>query len=424
MSNVRSLGGAALVLAVALSAGCIEYLEPGEPGEIRYFGEVRGEAPLRLIPPVTDRNGNVYVLFGSHDQNFVEVFVGHQAGGWSSGCSLHKGDSRGAHGWIGRDTDRAWYWSGDAVIEVSGRTGSCQRVIDRDPASNANLLFKGAIPMVRETPSRTYFVGLIQSPADRVPFFVVVDLDIQRYTSVTTFDPGDASNVVVLGTGADRDSDTGFVAVRYERGDAVVVEGLFLNLEGEIIGRAEIDGGEDIPEDGIAGYLQSVDGEIAVGVVRPYVPEGEVDPVPAQLMVFDRRSGNGRVSPITALDAVGVHRRDDRLYLAGSNGSDPGLAPLSTTGEPRSPVVWQASERFRGVLGDEVRVLDDRSDPRRGVTWLDPLSAIGPFHFVSEHSPDVYAEDSTGWLIAGPSFTVSGEPRTSVAFAPVGISYP
>jgi len=414
MGIVRSLG--AFVVALAVS-GCIDYLEPGQPGELRYFGEVRGEAPLRLVPPISDRNGNVYVLFGAHDQNFVEVFVGHQAGGWSSGCALHKGDDRGAHGWIGRDEDRAWYWSGDAVVEVSGRTGSCRSVLDRDPASNANLLFQGAIPLVRETPSRTFFVGLVQSPSDRVPFFVVVDLDIQRYTSVNVFDPSDADNVVVLGTGADPDSNTGFVVVRYERGGSTVVEGLFLDMDGNITGRAEIDGADAIAEDGIAGYLQSVDGDIVVGVVRATTD------TEAELLVFDKRSGNGRVTSIGALEAIGVHRFEDQLYLVGTNGSEPGIAPLSKTGSPSSAVEWRASTRLDSAVR-EIRVLDDRSDPRRGVTWRDTASAIGPHMFVSEHSLDVYADGTTGWLFAGPSFTVSGEPQTSVAFGPVGVSYP
>ncbi len=415
MKLYRSLGAAAMALALV---GCIDYLEPGEHGLFRYFGEVRGEAPLRLLPPVSDRAGNAYVLFGAHDQNFVDVFVGHNTGGWTSTCSLHKGDDRGAHGWLGRAQDRAWYWSGDAVIEVSGRTGSCRRVLDRDPASNSNLQFVGAVPLIRETPSRTFMVGLIQSPVDRVPFFVVVDLDIHRYTRVTEFDPGDASEVQVLGVGADPESSTGFVAVRYQRGGSTVVEGLFVDLEGTIVGRATITGADDIGRDGIAGYLQSTDGDIVTGVVRATAEE------PAKLMVFDRRTGSGRVNSVDAIEAVGVHRFDDQLFLVGSNGSSAGIARLTTTGAPESPVVWSTSERFDNNLAGTVAVLDDRSDPRRSVNWPGVTSAIGPFLLVSEHSPDVYADGTTSWLIAGPSFSVSGEPQTSVAFGPVGISYP
>jgi hypothetical protein len=300
---------------------------------------------------------------------------------------------------------------------VSGRTGSCRAVLDRDPASNANLQFQGAIPLVRETPSRTFFVGLIQSPADRLPFFVVVDLDIQRYTSVNVFEPTDASNVVVLGVGADPDSDTGFMVVKYEEAGNPVVEGLFLDLEGRITGRATISGADEVEEDGIAGYLQSIDGDIVIGLIRATAD------TEARLLVFDRRTGNGRVENISGILPVGVHRFDDRLYLVGSNGSAPGIAPLSRTGDPSSALTWDASNSYASAV-DDVVVLDDRSDPRRTVRWTGTSSAIGPYHFVSEHSPDVYADGTTGWLIAGPSFTVSGEPQTSVAFGPVGISYP
>ena len=85
----------ALALVCALG-GCVDYLDPGEHGVMRYFGEVRGDAPLALLPPIADRDGNVYVLYGARDLSTALVFVGHAGGGWTSGCTAHKGDSRGA----------------------------------------------------------------------------------------------------------------------------------------------------------------------------------------------------------------------------------------------------------------------------------------------------------------------------------------
>ena len=61
---------------------------------------------------------------------------------------------------------------------------------------------------------------------------------------------------------------------------------------------------------------------------------------------------------------------------------------------------------------------------RQVVGWADPVSAIGPKPFVTSHSPDVYANGTTGWLVAGPGFQLDTNPQTSVAFAPVGIDYP
>ena len=81
--------GSKCLLAVSLlamsSAGCIDYLNEGELGRIRYFGEVRGAAPLRMLPPVADRDGNVYALYGEPGLNESEAFVGHGRGGWTGG---------------------------------------------------------------------------------------------------------------------------------------------------------------------------------------------------------------------------------------------------------------------------------------------------------------------------------------------------
>jgi len=87
-------------------------------------------------------------------------------------------------------------------------------------------------------------------------------------------------------------------------------------------------------------------------------------------------------------------------------------------------MVWEASSVANQQLNGTVSVLDDRSDPKRNVGWVDPTSAIGTFPFLSSHSLDTYANDTTGWLIAGPSFSGGGIPQTSVAFTPLGIRYP
>jgi hypothetical protein len=398
------------IAAVALG-GCVEFLDPGEFGEPRYFGEIRGAAPLQVLAPTSDREGNVYVLYGASDLNIVEAFVGHKNGGWSSGCDLHKGDDRGAHGWIGRDLNRAWYWSGDSLVEVNGRNGSCQPVLDRDPASNANLLFQGTAPLVKETPSRTFTIAMIQSATDRLPFLAVVDLDLKRYTSVSLFEPTDAANVVVLGAGA-RD-DRGFFLVRYERGGAQIVEGLFVNLDGEIVGRGVVEGAPaDLPEDAIAGFLQSRDGNVVVGLIRGT----------DQIIAFDDNTGS--VRSVAGVAPAGIHHWEGKLFVVGTAGVDPAIAELDGLGNPVQPVVWNSAVNLSAALNGAVRVLDDRSDPRRGVTWTNPVSAIGSHPFVSEHNPDVYALDTTGWLIAGPSFDVGGLPQTSVAFIPAGLSYP
>ena len=402
----------AAALAVSLG-GCVDYLDPGEHGVMRYFGEVRGAAPLALLPPIADRDGNVYVLYGARDLSTALAFVGHAGGGWTSGCSLHKGDSRGAHFWVGRAQDRAWYWSGDALVEVDGGTGSCKAVLDKDPASNTDLLFMGVVPFVKEAPSRTTVVALFTSPADPVPYHGVIDLDLGRYSEIDRFEPRDAEAVAVLGTGSDADGEVGVMLVSYTRGSQVVLEGRFLDDRGRTTDIAPVSGGDPLlGQDAVLGQLQISPG----GTVAGLLADG-------RMVLFDRNGGSvGSFS--LDMTPVGVHRdQGGSLWLVGDSGG-PVVARLGSDGRPGSAVAWTASERAAAAVDGDVRVLDDRTDPRHYTSWPDPISAMGPYPFVTAAPPLVYAQDTTAWLFAGPSYSVGGEPRTSVALAPVGITYP
>jgi hypothetical protein len=401
-----------LALAVALG-GCVDYLDPGEHGVMRYFGEVRGDAPLALLPPISDRDGNVYVLYGARELSTALVFVGHAGGGWTSGCTAHKGDSRGAHFWVGRAQDRAWYWSGDALVEVAGGTGSCKAVLDKDPASNADLLFLGVIPFVKEAPSRTTLVALVESPADLRPYQGIIDLDLGRYSDLRRFEPRDAEGLAVLGTGVDASGEVGVMLVSYTRDGDLVLEGRFLDDEGETTSIAPVSGGDPLlGQDAVLGQLQISDS----GQVAGLLSDGS-------MVLFDR---NGGAVGTFALDMTpaGVHRDEDgALWLAGESGG-PVVARLGPDGQPGAAVEWTSSERAAAAMQGDVTVLDDRTDPRRYITWPDPVSAMGAFPFVTAAPPLVYAKGTTAWLFAGPSYSVGGEPRTSVALTPVGLSYP
>jgi hypothetical protein len=404
---------ALLALAVAL-AGCVDYLDPGEHGVMRYFGEVRGEAPLALLPPIADRDGNLYVLYGGRELGTALAFVGHAGGGWTSGCALHKGDSRGAHFWIGRAEDRAWYWSGDALVEVTGATGSCKAVLDKDPASNADLLFRGVIPFVKEAPSRTTAVALFQSPDDPLPYQGVIDLGLGRYAEIRRFEPRDVEDVTVLGTGADASGEVGVMLVSYTRGGELVLEGRFLDDGGATTSVAPVSGGDPLAlgQDAVLGQLQVA----ASGLVAGLLVDGS-------MVLFDRNGGSVGSFGLD-MTPVGVHRdADGSLWLVGESGG-PVLARLGADGRPGATERWTSSERAAAEASGEVRVLDDRTDPRRYTTWDDPVSAMGSSPFLTPAPPLVYAQDTTAWLFAGPSYSVGGEPRTSVALAPVGISYP
>ena len=100
------------------------------------------------------------------------------------------------------------------------------------------------------------------------------------------------------------------------------------------------------------------------------------------------------------------------------------VARLGPDGGAAAPEVWRASERAAATLAAGITVLDDRTEPRRWVAWDAPATAMGPFPLLSSHAPAHFADGTTGWLVAGPWFEAGGQVYTSVAFGPLGISYP
>jgi hypothetical protein len=402
----RLVVAAAALLGVA---GCIDYLEPGQPGQARYFTEVRGAAPLPLVAPIADRDGNLYVAYGSDSSlGQATAYVGHAAGGWSGGCDAHEGDARRLRGWIGRGSSRAWYVSGDALVRVSGIDGSCVEVLDRDPVSGADLRFLGVAPFVHATPSRATTVALVISAADPRPFWAVVDLDEARFLDLRPFGPGDATEVVVAGAGA-WDDQIAVFAIGYTRGGEAVAEAVFVDRDGRELARVGLPA--PLAEDSVQGFLQSSDGALFAGLLAD-----------DRLLLISRADAAARA--ITDMTPAGVHLWDDRLYLVGTGGGSPVVAPLDRSGNPGPPVQWQASLRAAEALRGPVAVIDERAAPWRQLTWNDPVSALGGAPFVSAQAPHRYAEGTTLWVIAGPSFDAGGQPQTSIAALPFGISYP
>lgn len=409
MARCRTLIGGALLLSCV---GCVDTLATGEHGNFRYVGNVRGAAPLTLVPPISDREGNAYVLYGDIDLiNETQLFIGLAGGGWASdGCDITFGNDFGVHGFVGRAQNRAWYWSGEALARASARSGRCSRLLEFDPSSGARLAFKAVVPFVHDTPSRTTAVAWIQSPTDPRPFEVVIDLNNDVYTSIKEMDPSNATEVTVLGVGANPQSREGVVLARFMQGESVIVRAFFYNHLGERVDAANISGLETLPEYGIDGYLMANDGGLYAGV-----------DVEGQLVVLDKSGGQRKA--VGGMTPAGVHRWNGSLFLVGDDGSKPKIADIDDDGKVGSVKTWDASLEAVDGFGKSVEVIDDRSLPSRELEWKNPRTAMGPFPFVHPHSTDLYADDTTSWLIAGPSFSAGGEDRTAIAFAPVGISY-
>jgi hypothetical protein len=425
MSPVRSTLPAAAAIATvtaatiatiaALASSCASPLSAGEHGDFRFVGVVRGDFPLRILPPISDREGNLYTLYGSLDLPEATAFVSRAHGGSSLLCSITKGDTFGPHGWVGFAESNAWYWSGGALVFVGG-DGSCGQILDRDPGTDSSLSFRAVLPWVRDAPSRSTVVALVQSPLDASPFTVLIDLNAQIFTSITAFTPEDATDVRVIGVGADRAARSGVVLLAYRLGEDDRLEARFYDEDAALVAIAPIRGGP-LSEYGVAGYLQIN----AHGTVAGLVPG--VNGAAPSLVSFDRFGG--AVTPLTAdMAAVGVHRWEGRLWLVGTAEDEPVLAPIDDKGNTGTPVRWDASVRTAAGLAGPLSLIDDRSAPSRRTTWASVRPATGVFPFLHAHSSTEHAEGTTITVIGGPQFESGGSKRTSFAVVPIGISYP
>ncbi len=405
------------VAALLVLPGCAEPLNPGEPGTARYFGEIRGETPMRLLPPRTDRAGNVYVLYGHPDHVDTTIYVGHVQGGWSGGCQAHRG-IYGLHGFVGRTMDRMWYWTGDALVEVNSTTGACQEILANDPVTGTTLTYQSVIPWVRETPSRSTMRVLVQGATDDLPYHALIDVDEQLYSNLSEFQPSSAEDLVILGAGANPDTQNGYLLVSYLDDGEEVTESLRLDRDGTVDKRVSVDiDGETIDIDGETEVV-SVQGELRVsdqGLVAGLLSDGS-------LVVINDEGGSNYA--VTAMDPVGIQAWDGELWVTGTSSGTPVVARISVSGELGDPVEWSSAVTAEGRISQGMTVLDERSDPSRTDSWNTARTAISDHPLLSAHPLDVYTTDSTGWLVAGPSFSSTPEDMTAVAFVPIGVSFP
>ena len=413
--QARQLASGIVALALGCVAACSSEPAPGSIGLLRYAGRVKGLTPLAVLPPVSDPAGNIYVLNGSLAIPETNAFVGAAGGGWKASCSRTKGDAIGAHGWTGYAQDRQWYWSGFALVQVSGRTGDCRAVLDRDPATNADLFFQAVIPAVRNRSQRTSVPALVQSPTDPVPFTALVDLDAEILTNVRPFDPPDAKDVQVIGVGGLRERERGVILVQYRQGSRAFLELRGYTGDADLESRIAIGGGPYAAY-AVPGYLQLDDTDLVAGLIQP----AEADGAP---MLLTADANRGDVKPVSGMEPVGVHRWDGALWLVGTRGDAPAIAPISRGGIG-AVVRWESSEVAASAFGGSTTVRDDRSLPSRETSWTNVRTAAGPYPFVSPHSPVQHAPGTTLWAFAGPAITDSALRLTSFAVAPCGLAYP
>ncbi len=401
---------AVLSSAIVLLAGCGGQLSAGEWGTFRYFGEIQGEPPMRLIPPASDRDGNVYVLYGNTERAEHTIFVGHATGGWSGGCSAQRGDF-GVHGFTGRSDNRVWYWAGDALVAVDGDTGSCHELLSQDPVTGTELIFLGVVPWVDDTPSRTRLLALVQGATDSLPYYVVIDLDLETYTNPVAFVPENAQELVVLGTGMDEASLEGIFVVSYVSDGTRVNQVHYVDTEGELVRTVNLDLQESYDAYAIQGFVQVADNGLAAAVSSD-----------SSLLIFNQQQGGTKV--VSDFEPSGLLRWGGEIWVTGIQGANPVASLLDKNGSMGAVKTWSTSVSAADRLAGGITVLDERSDPSRQTDWNDAQTAIGTWPMISAWPLDVYTTRATAWLVAGPGYSTGNEDMTSVAFAPLGLATP
>ncbi|MEZ4236571.1 MAG: hypothetical protein R3F59_10525 [Myxococcota bacterium] len=400
-----------LLLTLALAPGCAPHLDPGSWGTFRYFSDVLGTPPMRLVPPTTDRDGNVYVLAGAADYPATTVYVGRLGGGWTAGCTnLLSDELYGVHGFVGRSDDRAWFWSGTALVEVDGATGACSRILRQDPVSRSQLTFLGVAPLVDETPSRRFTYALVRGETG-TPQFLMVDLDEWLPFNTTPFPDEDADDIRVVGTGARPHDRQSVFLVAWGQGDDQLAAVLTIDRYGKVADTVGITLPTDIEAWSLQGYLQFSDDGVGAGLLS----DGSV------VIVTKSTAERGTIDQI---DVGGVLVWDGKLFLSGLDGNDPALVPVQQDGKLGDVQAFPAAAKAADGLQRAIQVSDERSKPARDRTWDDPRTAFGEVPLVSPWPLDVYTTWSTGWLVAGPDYASGVEPVTAVAFAPVGMETP
>ena len=403
VTAVHHVNRGLVALIAAAGIACVSGLESGQLGNVRYFGELLGEPPMRLVPPLADRDGNIYVLYGAPDRQDTQVFVGRRGGGWTGGCVAHRG-VYGLHGFIGRTLDRVWYWSGTALVEVSGDTGACRLVLRNDPVSGTELQFLAVAPYVDETPSRRFAYALVRGITGD-PQFTMVDLDRRLPFNARPF-PVDTNDVDVIATGAWNSFRLTAFVIRAQ-GDSVVY---FLDRLGNIIREVPANIPQTLEEYAAPAFLEFSDD--GVGVAR--LTDGRI------LVV----TGNSAEVEEPGFAAEGVLRWDGQVFVTGRQGDTPVVAVVTTAGGIEEPSPFRAAESAAAAIQQTLAVNDERGQPARPRIWEGAQTAIGDVPLITPWSLDPYTVDSVGWLLAGPGFESGIEPVTATAFVPIGLEVP
>jgi len=421
--------------------GCAS--SPADVGIARYFGEMNWN-PARPLPPIRDRSGNVYLGFNfSLDSGCPlttkELIVLDSGGGWSdatpniptdyqnpppSGWPKH----RYVHGWVGFGNTDAYFWSGDVVWKVLGDVGMSKQLLPKDPQSRTNVAFLAVAPWLRDRPLARTIPALIQLVSDPVPYHVVIDVDRGLYTNLRPFSPSDATLVTPMGVAGNLDQKTAVMILWYVKANVGHVVAKFINEDGNDAGTTEITGLQQPASADPTTQKQWLDSVVGFGAMKSDRTTAALLALPTGNVLLMVTPSSSTVTPIdpATITPLGVQLWDDKLWLVGADSAGgPLLAPIGSDGTVGGVEPWSTSLSIAQDLGGSVSVVDERTLPRKTVTWQGTASAIGASPFLAPFSMLPYVSDSVGWLIGGPSYvTPLGATCRSVAFVPLKVAYP
>lgn len=392
-----------------VATGCLAPTSSGEWGSVRYFSNVLGQAPLRLVPPLSDREGNTYVLYGAPDWfNTLGLRVS-VTGDRPTTCDPDPADTDpgtyGLHGWVGRTTDRVWYWTGTALVELQN-SGSCEFVLRSDPVSGTEVKFLGIAPFVDDTPSRRFAYALVEGGTGEVSF-TLIDLDRALPFNTRRFPEDDpAGDLRVVATGGWEAERTPVFVVAFSGR----VQAFYLDRFGEITARRDVALSPDIAAYAVPGFLQFDDAGNGVGLLDD-----------GSLFML---SPTDSVLATPNFDAQGLLAWEGALYVTGEQQGTAVLARVNGPGVLSNTVAFRSANLALQGLAGGLDVDDERSRPIRPDRWDDVRSAIGGRPLISPWPLDPYTTGSVGWILAGPSFSTGLEPVTAIGFAPVGLEVP
>ncbi len=394
-----------LSLAVSLAAplaGCIQNLEPGQVGAGRRVGDAFPGPIAAVLPPMTDRDGNLYVVTGVPDSTGRPspgtAYVGASRGGWTAGCQTSDAIKSSARGWIGATSSVGWLWADTAVLELD-TAGNCTARLDRDPASASDVTFQAVAPVVEETLSGNFAIAILSTTADPAPHLATIDLGLGTIVSATAL----ADGTQVYGAGVDPSTHEGVFAISDDTGAKLI----FVAPHGEISATAPI-----------TGTMGPLKGEIVVAGDGSFFAGVIADDA---VLVGDR-TGARVVAP--DFTAVGVQADDSGWpWVVGQSADGAArIAPTAANGlGPSQP--WSCASELTSALAAGIVVVDDRIGERTSVTWA-AHSALGTNPLVESHTAPVYGVGSRALLVGDGLVDRGGIPYSQLAVLPAGVSFP